>query len=134
MTIRTLLRGLPVLAHEMPSFDPAGARRDRLALRHQLRQREGSPPRRQPADRPSRIASLAGRQSDVLSDHAELDRELDRVRERLAAGPGLIAETHTVYTVTPHTVEFWQADRQRRHVRLRYRRTGREWERELLWP
>jgi pyridoxine/pyridoxamine 5'-phosphate oxidase len=30
--------------------------------------------------------------------------------------------------------EFWQADRDRRHVRLRYRRAGDGWARELLWP
>ncbi|WP_091348419.1 pyridoxine/pyridoxamine 5'-phosphate oxidase [Micromonospora rhizosphaerae] len=82
----------------------------------------------------SRIATLAGRQSAVLTDRAELDRELADVRARLAAEPGLVAESHTVYAVAPETVEFWQADPERRHVRLRYRRTDHGWERELLWP
>jgi pyridoxamine 5'-phosphate oxidase len=216
MTMRTLLRGLPVLAHDMPSFDPAAAPADPLALfvewmagavdagvdephamtvstvdadgmpdarvlilkdldeagwhfatssasakgrqlaanprtalsfhwREQGRQvrvrgiATAADPDVSRADflaRPegSRVAGLAGRQSDVLTDRAELDRELARVRERLVADPDLVAGTHTVYAVAPHSVEFWQANAQRRHVRLRYRRTGAGWERELLWP
>ncbi|MGW4497156.1 pyridoxine/pyridoxamine 5'-phosphate oxidase [Micromonospora sp. NPDC004336] len=216
MTIRALLRGLPVLAHDMPSFEPAAAPADPLALfvewitgaidagvdephamtvatvdadgmpdarvlilkdldeagwhfatssasakgrqlaanpltalsfhwREQGRQvrvrgvATAADPAVSRADflaRPdgSRAAGLAGRQSDVLADPAELDRELARVRERLAADPGLVAGTHTVYAVAPHSVEFWQADAQRRHVRLRYRRAGAGWDRELLWP
>ena len=97
--------------------DPAVSRRDFLA------RPEGS-----------RIATLAGRQSAVLADRAELDRELAAVRARLAADPGLVAEGHTVYSVHPASVEFWQADRERRHVRLRYRRDADGWSRELLWP
>ncbi|MEV0426666.1 pyridoxal 5'-phosphate synthase [Micromonospora sp. NPDC050495] len=216
MSTRDLLRGLPVLAHEMPPFDPADtpdapvplfaswlagaidagadephamtvstvdadgwpdarvlilkdldaagwhfattstsakgrqlAANPRLALsfhwREQGRQvrvrgtaRPADPDvsRRDFLARPegSRIATLAGRQSAVLPDRAELDRELAAVRARLAADPDLVAEGHTVYTVTPETVEFWQADRERRHVRLRYRRAAEGWERELLWP
>ncbi|MGW5666697.1 pyridoxine/pyridoxamine 5'-phosphate oxidase [Micromonospora sp. NPDC003776] len=216
MTTRDLLRGLPVLAHEMPPFDPAdapdapvplfaswlaaaidagvdephamtvstvdadGAPDARVLILKDLddegwhfattatsakgRQLAGNPRialsfhwREQgrqvrvrgtarPADpevsrqdflaRPegSRIATLAGWQSAVLTDRAELDRELAEVRTRLAADPGLVAEAHTVYSVTPATVEFWQADRERRHVRLRYRRAGTGWARELLWP
>ncbi|MET7803682.1 pyridoxine/pyridoxamine 5'-phosphate oxidase [Micromonospora chersina] len=216
MTTRDLLRGLPVLAHDMPSFDPTdvpaeptalfadwlagavaagvdephamtvatvdadGAPDVRVLILKDLdaegwhfattatsakgRQIAGDPRvalgfhwREQgrqvrvrgtarPADpavsrrdflaRPegSRIATLAGRQSAVLADPAELDRELAEVRARLAADPGLVAEGHTVYSVTPASVEFWQADRERRHVRLRYRRDADGWSRELLWP
>ncbi|MFR9779338.1 pyridoxal 5'-phosphate synthase [Micromonospora sp. MS34] len=82
----------------------------------------------------SRIATLAGRQSAVLADRDELDRELAVVRAGLADDPDLVAETHTVYSVAAEAVEFWQADRERRHVRLRYRRKGAAWRRELLWP
>ncbi|WP_319462127.1 pyridoxal 5'-phosphate synthase [Micromonospora sp. RTP1Z1] len=216
MTTRETLRALSVLAHEMPSFDPAGAPAEPMALfadwlteavaagvdephamtlstvdadgapdarvlilkdldatgwhfatsaisakgsqlaaeprvalnfhwREQGRQvrvrgtaraAERAVSRRDFLARPagSRIATLAGRQSAVLADRAELDRELADVRARLTADPDLVAEAHTVYAVVPATVEFWQADRERRHVRLRYRRTEGEWERELLWP
>ncbi|SCG41579.1 pyridoxine/pyridoxamine 5'-phosphate oxidase [Micromonospora inositola] len=216
MTTRETLRALPVLAHQMPSFDPAGVPAEPMTLfadwlteavaagvdephamtlstvdadgapdarvlilkdldatgwhfattaisakgrqlaadpraaltfhwREQGRQvrvrgtaRAADPAvsRRDFLARPegSRIATLAGRQSAVLADRAELDRELADVRARLDADPDLVAESHTVYAVAPATVEFWQADRERRHVRLRYRRAEGGWERELLWP
>jgi len=82
----------------------------------------------------SRIAGLAGRQSDVLTDRAELDLEFARQRERVAADPELANPDHVRYTVVPESVEFWQGDPERRHTRLRYRRTGEGWTRELLWP
>ncbi|ATO14942.1 pyridoxamine 5'-phosphate oxidase [Micromonospora sp. WMMA2032] len=216
MTTRRMLRALPVLAHDMPSFDPSDvpaeptalfadwlaaavdagvdephamtvstvdadgapdarvlilkdldsagwhfasssasakgrqlARNPRIALSFHWRE-QGRQVRvrgtARPADpavsrqdflaRPegSRIATLAGRQSTVLTDRAELDRELAEVRARLAGDPDLVADTHTVYVVAPETVEFWQADRERRHVRLRYRRGAAGWAREQLWP
>ncbi|MFU8849629.1 pyridoxal 5'-phosphate synthase [Micromonospora sp. SL1-18] len=216
MTIRETLRALPVLAHQMPSFDPtdvpgtpnalfalwfdaaatAGvdephamtvstvdadgapdarvvilkdlddegwhfattatsakgrqiADNPRIALSfhwrelgRQVRVRGAAQPagvevsRRDFLARPvgSRVATLAGRQSEPLPDRSALDAEFARVQERVAADPELVAESHTVYLVRPETVEFWQADRERRHVRLRYRRTADGWERGLLWP
>jgi len=97
--------------------DPETSRRDFLA------RSEGS-----------RIASLTGRQSAVLADQTALDHELELVRARLTDEPGLVAENHTVYVVRPEEAEFWQGDAQRRHTRLRYRRTGDTWACELLWP
>jgi pyridoxamine 5'-phosphate oxidase len=82
----------------------------------------------------SRVASLAGRQSEVLADPADLDRALRAAEATLRAEPGTIAEDHTVYAVVPVSVEFWQGDAQRRHVRLRYRRVGDSWVKESLWP
>jgi pyridoxamine 5'-phosphate oxidase len=42
----------------------------------------------------------------------------------------------TLYGVCAQEVESWQADRDRRHTRLRYTRDegGQDWTRELLWP
>ncbi|WP_091292546.1 pyridoxine/pyridoxamine 5'-phosphate oxidase [Micromonospora halophytica] len=216
MTTRDTLRGLPVLAHEMPSFDPTDVPDDPVPLfaswfatavsagvdephamtvstvdadgfpdarvlilkdldaggwhfatsAHSAKGRQlADDPRAaltfhwrelgrqvrvrgitRPADpevsrrdflaRPlgSRVATLAGRQSEQLTDRSALDTELARVRAALAADPDLVAEAHTVYLVRPESVEFWQADRERRHVRLRYRRTPDGWDRELLWP
>lgn len=70
----------------------------------------------------------------MLAVRAELDREFARQRERVAADPELANPDHVRYTVVPETVEFWQGDPERRHTRLRYRRTGEGWARELLWP
>jgi pyridoxamine 5'-phosphate oxidase len=82
----------------------------------------------------SRIADLVGRQGTVLQDSAELAREMEAARQRLADDPRLVAPDHTVYVLTPAEVEFWQGDRQRQHVRLRYRRSGPGWVSERLWP
>ncbi|MEV0840602.1 pyridoxal 5'-phosphate synthase [Actinocatenispora sera] len=82
----------------------------------------------------SRAASLLGRQSEVLADPAELDEALRTAHRVLDAAPDTVAPQHTVYLVRPVTVEFWQGDAARRHVRLRYRREGDRWRTDLLWP
>ncbi|MBB2940962.1 pyridoxamine 5'-phosphate oxidase [Actinoplanes lutulentus] len=82
----------------------------------------------------SRAASLAGRQSAVLGGPEELKQALAAAEERLRDDPGVIAEDYTVYVVSPVSVEFWQGDADRRHVRLHYRREGDSWIRERLWP
>jgi pyridoxamine 5'-phosphate oxidase len=81
----------------------------------------------------SRAESLTGRQSDVLADPAELDTALQEARARLAATPDLVGDW-TLYALTAAEVEFWQADDQRRHTRLRYQRAGPAWTRCRLWP
>jgi pyridoxamine 5'-phosphate oxidase len=45
-----------------------------------------------------------------------------------------LATEHTVYVVRPVTVEFWQGDKERQHIRLRYRLDDGVWVRERLWP
>jgi pyridoxamine 5'-phosphate oxidase len=41
----------------------------------------------------------------------------------------------TLYALSADTVEFWQADHQRRHIRLQYQRTAAgAWASHLLWP
>ncbi|GAA3216786.1 pyridoxine 5'-phosphate oxidase C-terminal domain-containing protein [Dactylosporangium siamense] len=70
----------------------------------------------------------------MLADPALLDAELDRARRRLAHDDRAVDETHTIYTVRPKSVEFWQGEEERRHIRLRYRRAGDEWVRDRLWP
>jgi pyridoxamine 5'-phosphate oxidase len=82
----------------------------------------------------SRAEALAGRQSQPLADPAELDDALGRARAELAANPGLVAPAWTLYALTADDVEFWQADHERRHIRLQYRRAADAWTRRLLWP
>ncbi|MCO1599364.1 pyridoxal 5'-phosphate synthase [Micromonospora sp. RHAY321] len=87
-------------------------------------------------DRPvgSRVASLASRQSEVLDDPADLGHALAAAEEAVRDDPQVLCASHTVYAVTPVTVEFWQGDAERRHVRLRYRRVDDAWVKEMLWP
>ena len=82
----------------------------------------------------SRIAGLVGRQSAVLEDPGKLAIEIEAASQRLADDPFAVAEDHAVYVLTPAEVEFWQADRQRQHVRLRYSRSATGWVTERLWP
>jgi pyridoxamine 5'-phosphate oxidase len=82
----------------------------------------------------SRAEALIGRQSEPLDDPAELDRAFRQAQARVTADPGLIAPGWTLYALTAEEAEFWQGDPQRRHVRLRYRRTEGGWTRQLLWP
>jgi pyridoxamine 5'-phosphate oxidase len=82
----------------------------------------------------SRAEALTGRQSRPLADPAELDEALRRAQAELAANPGLVAPAWTRYALTADDVEFWQADHERRHIRLQYRRTAGGWARGLLWP
>ncbi|MHB9860951.1 pyridoxine/pyridoxamine 5'-phosphate oxidase [Streptomyces sp. YIM S03343] len=79
-------------------------------------------------------AALTGHQSEPLGSLEEL-AEASQAAWRLAeAEPGATAASWTLYQLRADTVEFFQGDAQRRHVRLVYRRTGEGWSKELLWP
>jgi pyridoxamine 5'-phosphate oxidase len=98
-----------------------------------------APPDRSAADfraRPagSRAEAMAGNQSRPLDSRQTLDLSTKRALDRLARNPDLVVSGWTLYTLVPEQVEFWQADRDRKHTRLRYERDGDAWTRELLWP
>ncbi|MGW4472665.1 pyridoxine/pyridoxamine 5'-phosphate oxidase [Nonomuraea sp. NPDC004354] len=82
----------------------------------------------------SRAEALIGRQSEPLDDPAELDAAFEQAYARVTADPDLVAPAWTLYALTAEEVEFWQADHERRHTRLRYERTGSAWLRGRLWP
>jgi pyridoxamine 5'-phosphate oxidase len=82
----------------------------------------------------ARAEALLGRQSAPLSDPATRDEAVRAAAARIADEPGLVSPSWTLYTLRASTVEFWQGDRERKHVRVDYRRTDGGWERGLLWP
>jgi pyridoxamine 5'-phosphate oxidase len=88
--------------------------------------------RARPAE--SRAAGLTGHQSQPLGSAAELDAAFRQAQAAVEADPDLVAPGWTLYALAAETVEFWQADPQRRHIRLEYRRDGGGWRRQLLWP
>ncbi|MFF4492452.1 pyridoxal 5'-phosphate synthase [Streptomyces sp. NPDC001546] len=80
-------------------------------------------------------AALTGRQSEVLGSLEELAQASAAAWDRAGTDPDAPAPTWTRYVLEPAEAEFFQGDAARRHVRLRYRRTGQSgWTRELLWP
>ncbi|MFE9307746.1 pyridoxal 5'-phosphate synthase [Streptomyces sp. NPDC088353] len=79
-------------------------------------------------------AALTGRQSEVLDSLDELARASESAWERARSAPDTEVPSWTLYRLRPTEAEFFQGDAQRRHVRLRYRRTPDGWARELLWP
>ncbi len=82
----------------------------------------------------ARAIALLGRQSQPLASLDELDGRLATMRRCLGIAPDLTAPCWSVYAVAPGAVEFWQGDRDRRHLRLSYVRTAGGWRREMLWP
>ncbi|WP_234327082.1 pyridoxine/pyridoxamine 5'-phosphate oxidase [Streptomyces sp. NRRL WC-3742] len=86
----------------------------------------------------ARAAELVGRQSERMTALEEYDDALAAAHRQLEATPDVVAPGHAVYTLWAHEVEFWQGEARRRHVRVRYTRTGPvrtpEWTRMLLWP
>lgn len=82
----------------------------------------------------SRTEAFIGHQSEVLRDPADLAAAAEQAERAVTTDPNLVAPGWTRYLITPHTVEFWQARHDRRHVRLRYRRGTDTWLSELLWP
>ncbi|MFF8728047.1 pyridoxal 5'-phosphate synthase [Streptomyces sp. NPDC015171] len=79
-------------------------------------------------------AALTGRQSEELSSAAELRRASQAAWERARENPGEPSPTWTLYRLRPTTVEFFQGEAERRHVRLEYRSTEFGWSKGLLWP
>jgi pyridoxamine 5'-phosphate oxidase len=82
----------------------------------------------------SRAAALIGQQSEPLNDLADLDDAFRACEAKVEAEPEIVAADWTLYVLTAAEVEFWQADQDRRHLRVQYRRNGEGWDRRLLWP
>ncbi|MER8031037.1 pyridoxal 5'-phosphate synthase [Streptomyces bauhiniae] len=79
-------------------------------------------------------AALTGRQSEDLDSLEELRRASEAAWSQADENPTTPAPTWTLYRLHPRSVEFFQGDPDRRHVRLEYRRTEFGWKRRLLWP
>ncbi|HEY2280567.1 MAG TPA: pyridoxal 5'-phosphate synthase [Streptosporangiaceae bacterium] len=105
-----------------------------------IRGMAGSAGRRASADdflaRPpaSRAAALIGQQSQPMSGLADLDDAFRACEAKIEADPGIVAPGWTLYALSAETVEFWQADHHRQHLRLQYLRTDDTWTKRLLWP
>jgi pyridoxamine 5'-phosphate oxidase len=81
---------------------------------------------------PLHAMSVASRQSEPLDDVAAL---LDEAGRLAATGPALPRPPRYVgYRLVPAAVEFWSADPERLHRRLRYERDDQGWQATRLQP
>jgi pyridoxamine 5'-phosphate oxidase len=84
--------------------------------------------------RASRISALASRQSEPLSDRAELEATVEELERELEGREVERPDFWGGYRVVPDQIEFWQHDDNRLHHRFVYRRAGNGWEIEGLQP
>ncbi|WP_309226789.1 MULTISPECIES: pyridoxal 5'-phosphate synthase [unclassified Mycolicibacterium] len=82
----------------------------------------------------ARAVALASAESTPLDSRASCQRAVADARQRLNENPDWVSPTWRVYAVAAHVVEFWQADTDRMHVRVQYRRRADGWHHTLLWP
>ena len=84
------------------------------------------------ARRPAaRVRAISGRQSEPIED---FDAHLRLGQRKQDANPDYVPIDWVAYRLTPWSVEFWQAERERDQVRLRYLREHAGWVKDLLWP
>ena len=83
----------------------------------------------------SRLGAWASQQSSVIAGRAQLEKQFDEARAKFGETEIPLPPHWGGYTLTPHTIEFWQGRRSRLHDRFRYTR-GRDgaWKIERLSP
>lgn len=84
----------------------------------------------------ARAAYLAGEQSAPMGPGDDLADALAAAEVEAGEHPDDASPGWTLWSVRPTSVEFWQADHSRAHVRLRYRpsHVAGEWSTDRLWP
>jgi pyridoxamine 5'-phosphate oxidase len=82
----------------------------------------------------ARAVALMGKQSTILKDQHELEEALSKQTQRIRLNPDLVDPFWTFYRVEADSVEFWQADEDRKHIRLRYELEGETWLKNRLYP
>jgi pyridoxamine 5'-phosphate oxidase len=79
----------------------------------------------------ARVRAISGRQSEPIDD---FEAHLRLGQKKMESNPDFVPIDWVAYQLTPWSVEFWQAERERDQVRLRYLREHAGWVKDLLWP
>ncbi|GAA1197299.1 pyridoxal 5'-phosphate synthase [Kitasatospora gansuensis] len=95
---------------------------------------QDAPPAERGVGPAGHTAAVVGRQSQRLGSAGELEAARLLPAAEVAADPTAPVPGLTRYVLRAETVEFWQGDPGRRHIRLAYERSSGGWERGLLWP
>lgn len=81
----------------------------------------------------ARAIALIDKQSSILDKRQDFDEALKKQMDRVRQTPDLVSSSWTLYRVEANEVEFWQANEERKHIRLRYRLDEGRWIKNLLW-
>ncbi len=85
--------------------------------------------------RGSQIGAWASPQSQVISSRSLLEAKVDEMKRKFASGEIPLPSFWGGYRVTPASIEFWQARKNRLHDRFVYTRSGDgEWDIERRAP
>lgn len=82
----------------------------------------------------SQLGAWASRQSEVVADRAQLERQFEEAKARFGEESIPLPPNWGGYIVEPATIEFWQGQRSRLHDRFRYTRAESGWIIERLSP
>ena len=81
----------------------------------------------------ARAIALAAQRASVTTDNDERRQLVAAALERVTDDPNLVDPAWTIWRVHPASVEFWQGDPDRDHIRLRYDLADGAWTRSRLW-
>ncbi|KAA0023832.1 pyridoxine/pyridoxamine 5'-phosphate oxidase [Antrihabitans cavernicola] len=84
----------------------------------------------------ARAVASASEQSEVLADEVEYRRAVDKAAAVIEGNSSFVPDHWRAWCLVATSVEFWQADPGRRHLRWRYSRADetRSWSQQTLWP